>query len=165
MSGRISLKTVVAGSLLLLLPLFAIGWMTREDPADTPLLGILGGGFMYNYRIGEVTYGFTAVVQKPLPYGSIIEATFEDPAGKSPHVVRTRVAADSNRYALRSPPVRGVEAGTPYNVSIRVYNRQETELLWSRDLDMRSQISDEVVPEQPLIVGPGYHRNPASVGG
>jgi len=34
--------------------LFAIGWVTRDDPAKRPLLIINGGGFVYNYRIAEV---------------------------------------------------------------------------------------------------------------
>lgn len=164
MLDRVSLRTVIIVAVALLLPLFALGWMTREDPANKPLLNILGGGFMFNYRIAEVYYGFTAVVQKPLPYGSIIEATFENPAGGAGLVVRTRVAADTNTYSLRSPPLRGVGAGKPYTVAIRVFDRQQTEVLWSRDMAFKSQVSEAIMPDQPLTVGPGYAKNPAAGG-
>jgi hypothetical protein len=164
MLDRISLPRIVAASVTLLAVLLAIGWMTREDPANKPYLKILGGGFMFNYRVADVYYGFTAVVDRPLPTGSIIEAAFEDPAGGPRYVVRTRVGTGTSRYALRSPPVRGVEADKPYHVAIRVLDRTEQELLWTHDLAFRSRISDRVVPDRPLTVGPGYARNPAAGG-
>ncbi|WP_187971382.1 hypothetical protein [Aquibium microcysteis] len=164
MLDRISLPRIVGAAVALLAVLLAVGWAMREDPATRPYLRILGGGFMFNYRVAEVFYGFTALVDRPLPTGSIIEAAFEDPAGGQRHVVRTRVGTDSNRYALRSPPVRGVEAGRPYHVDIRVLDRTETQLLWTHDLVLRSRISDRVVPQQPLTVGPGYAPNPSSGG-
>ncbi|MCV0398001.1 MAG: hypothetical protein K5872_21310 [Rhizobiaceae bacterium] len=145
--------------MILLVPLFAAGWVTREDPETKPYLKLLGGGFMFNYRVGEVFYGFTAVVQRPLPTGSIIEATFEDPAGGADHLVTTRVGTDSDRYSLRSPPVRGVKADHPYRVSIRVFDRERRTELWHDEVTFTSQIDDTVVPDKPLTVGPGYARN------
>lgn len=165
MLDRLTLQRVVATSVAVLAVLFAIGWMTRVDPGETPLVKVLGGGFVFNYRIGEVYYGFTAVVQRPLASGSIIEASFEDPAGGAPHVVRTRVAADTNRYSLRSPPVRGVEKDKPYEVAVRVMDRAGKEELFHEELSIRSQISDEVVPDKPLTIGPGYQVNPAAADG
>ena len=160
MSGRLSLTHVVAAAIALVAVLFAIGWLTREDPGERPYLKILGGGFMFNYRVADVYYGFTAVVQRPLPTGSIIEAEFEDPGGGSGHVVRQRVGTDTARYSLRSPSVRGVQAGRPYHVAIRVFDREEKQLLWTHGLDFTSQISDDIVPEKPMTVGPGYTPNP-----
>lgn len=164
MFDRISLPRIVAASLALLAVLLAVGWTTREDPDSKPYLRITGGGFMFNYRVADVYYGFTAVVDRPLPTGSIIEAAFEDPAGGPEHVVRTRVGTGTNHYALRSPPVRGVVADTPYHVEVRVLDRTERELLWRHDLAFRSRISDTVVPDRPLTVGPGYARTPGPKG-
>ena len=84
--------------------------------------------------------------------------TTKNPAGGEPLVVRERVSPMTNRYALESPPVRGVEAGKPYRVSIRVLDRLERDVLWTSTLDIKSQISDDVVPDEPLTIGPGYHR-------
>lgn len=160
-----SLRGVVAAACVLLVPLFAVGWLTREDPGDKPYLQILGGGFVFNYRVADVYYGFTAFVQRPLPTGSVIEAAFEDPGGGPPHLVRQRIGgAEMTRFSLRSPPVRGVQAGKPYHVAIRVLDREEKQLLWSHGVEYSSQIGDEVVPDRPLTIGPGYARNPQTGG-
>ncbi|WP_292898336.1 MULTISPECIES: hypothetical protein [unclassified Nitratireductor] len=156
----ISLRSIVVAAFVLCGLLFAVGWFTRNDPSQDPYVKILGGGFMFNYRQGEVFYGFTAQVVRPLASGSIIEATFENPAGGAPLVVSERVSTMTDRYALRTPPVRGVEAKKPYKVSIRVYDREKTSMIWEGDTTFASQISDKVVPDRPLTVGPGYHLNP-----
>jgi hypothetical protein len=161
----VSLKGMVLVAVVLLVPLFALGWLTREDPADKPYLRIVGGGFIFNYRVADVFYGFTAVVQKPLPTGTIVEAAFEDPAGGEPHTVRQRIGGpEMAKFAMRSPPVRGVEAGKAYSVAIRVFDRDERRLLWQDDMQFTSQVSDAVVPDAPLTVGPGYARNPNAGG-
>lgn len=161
----VSLKGLAAATGLLLVSLFAIGWLTREDPSQKPWLLIQGGGFVFNYRVADVYYGFTATVQRPLATGSIVEAAFEDPAGGDAHIVRQRVGGpEMTRLALRSPPVRGVEAGKPYHVAIRILDREERRLLWSHDMAFRSQISDAVVPDAPLTIGPGYTPNPSAGG-
>lgn len=160
-----SLKGVILAACALLVPLFAIGWLTREDPGEKPFLQILGGGFIFNYRVSDVYYGFTAVVQRPLPTGSIVEVEFEDPAGGPAHLVRQRMGgAEMARFSLRSPPVRGVEAGKAYHVAIRILDREERQMLWSHGMDFRSQIGDEIVPDAPLTIGPGYARNPQAGG-
>ncbi|SEB61965.1 hypothetical protein SAMN05216452_2470 [Nitratireductor aquibiodomus] len=156
----LSLRSIILAALALCAVLFTIGWFTRNDPSQEPYIKILGGGFMFNYREAEVFYGFTAQVVRPLASGSIIEATFDDPSGGAPLVVSERVSTMTERYALRTPPVRGVEARKPYHVSIRVYDRQKTSLLWQTEMDFTSQISDRVVPDKPLTIGPGYHLNP-----
>lgn len=159
MVKSITLPRILAASAALLAVLLAIGWVTRENPDDKPYLKILGGGFMFNYRVADVYYGFTALVERPLPVGSIIEAAFEDPGGGPDHVVRTRVGTQTARYSLRSPSLRGVEKDKPYKVAIRVIDREERQVLWRHELAIRSQISDEVVPDKPLTVGPGYAKN------
>lgn len=156
----VSPARVIMAAVALLAVLAAIGWATRQDPQDKPLLAILGGGFMFNYRVAEVFYGFTAQVTKPLETGSVIEARFENPAGGEDLIVRERVSPMTDRYALRSPPIRGVEANRPYHVAVRVLDRTESKELWATTLNFTSQISDEVVPDKPLIIGPGYTKNP-----
>ncbi len=164
MLDRLSLLRIVVASVALLAVLMAVSWMTREDPETRPYLKILGGGFIFNYRVANVHYGFTAIVERPLPTGSVIEAAFEDPAGGPSHVVRQRVGTGTNHYSFHSPPVRGVEADKPYRVAIRVMDRAEHQLLWAHDLAFRSRISDSVVPNRPLTIGPGYEANPGGGG-
>lgn len=160
MVRTITLSRLVAVSITLVAVLLAIGWLTREDPASKPYLEIVGRGFLFNYRVADTTYGFTAMVIRPLPVGSTIEATFEDPSGAEPHVVRKRVGTDTVRYGFQSPPVRGVEAGKPYRVDVRVLSRQDDAVLWTHSFEVKSQLSDQVLPDNPLTVGPGYARNP-----
>src|SRR5690606_40787351 len=95
---------LLAAAVAFCIVLFAIGWTMREDPSDKPYLKILGGGFMFNYREAEVFYGFTALVERPLASGSIIEAEFENPGGGESLVVFERVSTMTDTYALRSPP-------------------------------------------------------------
>lgn len=155
-----SLKRVIAAGIMLAIVLFGLGWASRENPAEKPLLQIQGGGFIFNYRVSDVFYGFTAIVNKPLAIGSIVEATFDNPANGAPIVISKRVDARSNRYTFRTPPLRGVVAHTPYHVTIRVYDRQKKDMIWKTERDYRSEISDTVVPDRPLTIGPGYTLNP-----
>lgn len=158
-------EKLVIGAIVLVGMLFAIGWLTREDPAEKPYLRIAGGGFIYNYRVADVFYGFTAYVLKPLPVGSWIIAEFENPRSGAPLTVETRLHARSVKYGIRSPSVRGVEAGRPYRVSIRIVDYTRSHVIWSDERDYVSQIDDMVVPERPLTVGPGYNPNPDLVDG
>lgn len=151
-------KSVVAAAIAAVAVLFAIGWATREDRSDSPYLHISGGGFIFNYRNAEAYYGFTAEVARPVENGAILEASFDDPAGGPPIVVRERLTTMTRRYAVRTPPLRGIEAGKPYKVSIKVYDRQGQSLIWQTERSYVSQVGDEVLPEAPLTVGPGYHQ-------
>lgn len=155
-----SFEKIIAAVIGLVLVLLAIGWATREDPADKPYLGIAGGGFIFNYREARVFYGFTAHVLKPLPVGTLMVADFEDPSGGPPLTVETRLHARSTRYGVQSPNVRGLKAGQPYQVSIRLYDYTRTRLIWSAEKSFTSQIDDGIVPEKPLTIGPGYFPNP-----
>ena len=57
-----------------------------DDP-DTPYLEFTGGGFIFNYRIGEAFYGFVVKPRREIPENTEIVAEFEDPAGGDPIIV------------------------------------------------------------------------------
>ncbi|MDF1608107.1 hypothetical protein PZ897_07970 [Hoeflea sp. YIM 152468] len=158
-------EKIVAGAIALVLVLLAIGLAFRDDPAEKPPIAIAGGGFIYNYREADVFYGFTAQVLKPLPIGCWLIAEFEDPGGGPALVVETRLHARSSRYGVRSPSLRGVKAGKPYRVSVRLYDYTRTDLIWSGQKVFASLIDDTVVPDRPLTIGPGYFPNPELTGG
>ncbi len=140
--------------------LFAVGFLTREDISEQPYLKIAGSGFIFNYRVADAYYGFTALVQKPVKNYSTIEARFEDPSGGPPYVVTQRMRPRSHRYGLRSPPLRGIEAGRPYHVSVRLLQNGDGAVLFHDDFTVVSRMSDRIVPPEPLTIGPGYTRNP-----
>ena len=163
--NRISARHVTVGLVLLGLLLFGVGLLTRENIADKPYLKIAGSGFIFNYRVADAYYGFTALVQKPVKNYSLIEAEFEDPGGGPPHVVTAKLTPRSSRYGLRSPPVRGIEAHRPYRVSVRLIQNGDGAVLYRDEFTITSQMSDRIVPPEPLTVGPGYTRNPQLPGG
>ena len=154
-----SLRVVLLSALALVLVLFAIGFVTRDDPRSRPAVQISGGGFIFNYRIAEAYYGFTARVMRPLPINTILEASFEDPMGGPPFVHRVRLNVRNAQYALRSPLVRGVEVGKAYHVTLRVLDYSGQTLIESHEREYKSQISSDIVPEKPLTIGPGYAPN------
>src|SRR5690606_9771175 len=161
MLERISIKRIIGAACILLALLFAVGWYTREDPADKPYLRVMGGGFIINYRVADMYYGFTAVVQRPLPTGTIVEAKFENPAGGEPFAVRQRMGGpDMTRFSMRSPTVHGVKAKQTYEVSLRILDREETQTIWEYKTHFTSQLDGSFVPEKPLTIGPGYTKNP-----
>ena len=153
LAGAVIAAVAVALSLVYVLA-------NRPDPGEKPYLSFLGGGFIFNYRIGEVIYGFTAQVTRPLPVGTVIEAEFEDPAGGSPLLARVRIGTEKLRYSLTSPPVRGVVADRAYHVTVRLIARDGADILARYDKSYVSQVGQEVMPQGPLTVGPGYQRPP-----
>ncbi|WP_245413375.1 hypothetical protein [Mangrovicella endophytica] len=157
----VSFGHVVAATLLLLGLLLGIGLATRQPPAETPYLKIAGAGFMFNYRIADAYYGFTVYVMKPVKTASVIEATFEDPGGGAPIVVREELSPRARQYGLRTPPLHGIRKDRPYQVRVRLLQWGDGAVLHDERFTVASQIDDAVMPKAPLTIGPGYMRNPA----
>lgn len=130
-----------------------------EDDSDAPRVEIVGGGFIFNYRISEAFYGITVRRLRPMEDGAILEAEFEDPAGGEPIVVRQPSGGGRLQWMLRTPPLRGIEADRPYRVELRIVDPETGRVLEARSRSFRSDVGQEVLPERPLTVGPGYHTN------
>lgn len=154
LTGRTIRKVPTLAALVLLLAVAAC-----ED-RDKPYVKLLGGGFILNYRIGEVHYGFTAAIVRPVPVGTILEVEFEDPAGGPPFVERRRAGRNALRYSFRTPALEGVRAGTPYRAELRLLDRETGALLARYERSYTSNVGSEAMPAGPLAVGPGYHRPP-----
>ncbi|MCP3055442.1 hypothetical protein [Aurantimonas marianensis] len=157
---QISVRQVLLTGIGLVAILLAIGLATRENVADKPYLTIAGSGFIFNYRVADAYYGFTAIVEKPVRNYSRIEASFEDPAGGPPFLVSAKLTPRSKRYGLRSPPLSGIEKDKPYRVTVRLVQNGDGAVLFEDAFTVASQISGAVVPPAPLTIGPGYARNP-----
>lgn len=157
---EISFRHVLVAMIALLLALFALGWATREPPAGKPYLKIAGMGFIFDYRTSQAFYGFTAYLQKPVANYSLIEATFENPAGGAPFVVTKKLSPRSTRYGLRSPDLNGVKAHVPYHVHVRLLRNPDHAVLFETDFTVSSQQDQSILPEKPLTIGPGYYPNP-----
>ena len=157
---RLSFRSVALGFLGLAALLFGVGWAMRVPPSERPYLAIAGSGFVFNYRVADAFYGFTAVLQRPVRNFSRIEAEFEDPGGGPPIRVSQKVGPRTNRYGLRTPPVHGIEKDRPYRVKVRLVQNGDDAVLFEDSFTVASRISDLVMPPAPLTVGPGYAPNP-----
>lgn len=144
-----ALLLLLAGSGLLLSP------MWRQDRADRPMLAVEGGGFVFNYRIAEATYGLVARVEQTIPAGTRILTAFENPAGGAP-IEQEQIAREGlTKLVLKSPPVEGVVAGRPYAVTVRLVSPAGEEI-GRLETSFTSNIDQSVLPKAPLTEGPGY---------
>jgi hypothetical protein len=119
------------------------------EDASKPPLALAGGGFIFNYRIAEVFYGVSLKPQRRIAAGAVLEGEFENPAGGPNLIVRETLGEPKLVYALQTPPLKGVKAGKPYRVEVRLIARTFT-----------SDLDQEMLPEAPLTIGPGYTPNP-----
>ncbi len=129
-----------------------------SEDGGRPYLEVAGGGFVFNYRNAEASYGLVLKPLRPLPEGSTVEARFEDPAGGEAIIVRTRVVPGRDRIVLDSKPVRGVRKGQAYRVVLTLSEASGRELQ-RLERTYASSLDQTVLPEQPLAIGPGYQRN------
>jgi hypothetical protein len=128
------------------------------EPANKPPLVVAGGGFIFNYRIAEVFYGISLKPQRRFAADAVLEGEFENPAGGPALIVRDTLGAPKLVYALQSPPLKGVKAGAPYRVEVRLI---EGGIVTGRvERTFTSDLDQDMLPEAPLTIGPGYTPNP-----
>jgi hypothetical protein len=108
-------------ALMLTLAMLPACGLVAPRPQKTDFLQTAGGGFLYDRDKQQVQYAIVVAPRKPLPEGSILEATFEDPVGERPYVVSVVVKQGVMDYTLNSPPVHGTRAGATYHVQIKLY--------------------------------------------
>lgn len=124
---------------------------------ESQYLELAGGGFIFNYRTAEATYGVVLLPRREPPPGAAITVTFENPAGGEPFVV-SRPARGGGRIEFRTPPLTGVKKDRPYRVVIVLRSSGGEELLRIEN-DYVSDVDQSVLPERPLAIGPGYQKN------
>lgn len=139
-----------------LLPVFAL--LGCED-ASKPPLTMAGGGFIFNYRIAEVFYGVSLKPQRQIAVGAVLEGEFEDPAGGPNLIVREVLGAPQRIYALQTPALKGVKAGRPYRVEVRLI--EGGKITGRLERTITSELDQDMIPDAPLTIGPGYTPNPA----
>ena len=120
-------------------------------------LELAGGGFIFNYRNAEATYGIILVPRKDPPEGAVIEVSFENPAGGDP-ILLNKPARGGGRIEFETPGVQGVEKDKPYHVVVLLRAADGTELQ-RLEKDYKSDLDQSVLPERPLAIGPGYQQN------
>ena len=136
----------------------------EQRRAVTTKLVFAGGGFLYNYRIAETRYGLSMRVVNPVPIGTHLEVTFENPAGGDPFIVTRSLGTEPGLVGVESPALPDVATGRDYAVVIRLRDRDTNEVLETHERRFSTNIDPSVMPKKPLTIGPGYHRNPDNAG-
>jgi hypothetical protein len=140
----------------------AVLFLAACDSDDAkPYMAFGGGGFVYNYRIGDIYYGFVAQPQRRLPVDAELVARFEDPAGGPEIEVREPVVSGKAQYMFRTPPVKGVAKDRPYKVSLALVEQATGREIESIARTYTNTADPAMMPDGPLVVGPGYTPNPA----
>lgn len=129
---------------------------------DGDYLEIKGGGFVFNYRIAEARYGLVAEARRPLPEGSLVVATFEDPAGGAPFRIEKTPGTGQWKYVFDTPPLHGVRKGRPYAATLEIVAADRSRVIERHERTYASNVSQDVLPGAPLTIGPGYAKNPAA---
>ena len=150
------MKAISIGAALVI-GLFGMTGCQRED-LDEPLK-LSGKVFIFNYRVAEATYVVTLARNGPLPEPSFVETTFENPAGGSPLVTRSKIFPFWDKVSLESPPVHCVVKDRPYAISIRILDGRD-KVLQTIETTLTSSLDQTIMPGKALVVGPVYTPNP-----
>lgn len=129
----------------------------RESDADP--LKLTGRMFVFNYRLAYATYLVTLEQTQPQPEGSIVKAEFENPAGGAPLTLERKVFPKLARVVLESPDATCIRKDRPYKVTVTVFGPDGSRLQ-VLETHVTSGLDQSILPEKPLVVGPGYDRNP-----
>lgn len=131
----------------------------KED-APTPYLKIVGGSFIFNYRYSKMYYGFVARQLKPLPEGSVLEASFDLPGTDRKFVVSKPARAGQLQYSFETEALRGVRKDTPYKVQLKLLEANTGKELALVEQVFKSDVDQDILPTKAPVVGPGYQANP-----
>jgi len=126
------------------------------DGDKGPYLSFAGGGFVFNYRIAEIYYGFVLKPERKLPEGSVIEARFEDPAGGPDIVIDAPARSGQLQYMFRTPAVKGVRKDKDYRVEVRLLDKPQGTALASMSPMI---VGPTIEPTRPT---PSAHPNPVA---
>jgi len=131
-----------------------------KEEVQTPFLKIVGGSFMFNYRYSKMSYGFVARQLKPLPEGSVLEASFDLPDTERKFVITKPAKAGQLQYSFETEALRGVKKDTPYKVQLKLLEANTGKELALVEKVFKSDVDQATLPTRAPVVGPGYQTNP-----
>ena len=131
-----------------------------KDEAPTPFLKIVGGSFVFNYRYSKMSYGFVARQLKPLPEGSILEASLDLPDTERKFVITKPAKAGQLQYSFETEALRGVRKDTPYKVQLKLLEANTGKELGLVEQVFKSDVDQATLPVRAPVVGTGYQTNP-----
>jgi hypothetical protein len=131
-----------------------------KEEAPTPYLKIVGGSFIFNYRYSKMSYGFVVRQLRPLPEGSILEASFDLPGTDRKFVISKPARAGQLQYSFETEALRGVRKDTPYKVQLKLLEANTGKELARVEQVFKSEVDQDTLPTKAPVVGPGYQANP-----
>ncbi|ABR59632.1 hypothetical protein [Sinorhizobium medicae] len=140
-----------------LLAAAAIAGCQRDSGPDP--LKLTGKMFVFNYRLAYATYMITLNRTEPVPDGSTVVATFENPAGGNPLRLERKLFPKLDKVVLESPDITCVKKQRPYAVTIEVKGPDGASLQ-KLETTVTSDIDQDVMPAKALVEGPAYDKNP-----
>ncbi|MDX0626364.1 hypothetical protein GOC91_08975 [Sinorhizobium medicae] len=140
-----------------LLAAAAIAGCQRDSGPDP--LKLTGKMFVFNYRLAYATYMITLNRTEPVPDGSTVVATFENPAGGNPLTLERKLFPKLDKVVLESPDITCVKKQRPYAVTIEVKGPDGASLQ-KLETTVTSDIDQDVMPAKALVEGPAYDKNP-----
>ncbi|MEP9387929.1 hypothetical protein [Mesorhizobium sp. KR9-304] len=135
----------------------------RDSGGEGEFFAVAGKLFVFNYRVATATYLVNLVPLQPVEDGQAAVASFEDPAGGEAIVVRTRIWPKMAKTTIESPPLRCIVKNRPYKVSITIEG-PDGAVRQTIETTMTSSEDQNLLPDQPLVVGPVYTPNPELAG-
>ena len=92
----------------------------RDTGGEGEYFEVTGKLFVFNYRVARATYLVVLMPLKPMREGETAVATFENPAGGEPIVVRQKIWPKLDKTSIESPALRCIVKDKPYAVTIRI---------------------------------------------
>jgi hypothetical protein len=134
----------------------------RESGGDGEYFEISGRLVVFNYRLATATFLVNLKPLQPVGEGQTAVATFENPAGGEPIVVRHQIGSKRDKTTIETPPLRCIVKDKPYQVSINIEG-VDGAVMQTIKTTLVSSEDQRRLPDAPLVVGPANEPNPELV--
>lgn len=147
------MKSVIATVLLSVLLLGC------QDESRSGYVELTGRVFIFNPRVATATYVVSFGILKPLPKGARIEAVFDDPAGGERIKLSQLMRTVAGKVAVESPNLHCIKKGKRYAFEVKLLDANGV-TLQTVSSSIEFTLDQSILPDVPLVVGPGYEPNP-----
>lgn len=115
--------------------------------------------FVFNVRVAEASYLVTLKVVQAIPDGASVIASFANPDGGEAIIVEQKIWPKRDKIVLESPALNCVKRDKPYPFNVKIL-KPNGEILQVLAGAITSTLDQTILPDRPLVVGPGYEPNP-----
>ena len=141
------------------LMLIAFALVGCKDESRSGYVELTGRVFIFNPRMATATYVVSLGILKPMPEGTRVEAIFDNPAGGDRIVVSQLMRVVAGKVAIESPSLLCIKKDKRYAFEITLRDASGT-TLQAISSSIASSLNQSILPDAPLVIGPGYEPNP-----